>query len=184
LISNGANQKRTSLVDFVIIDVQSTSTAVTQDCWDVLQKKFDFFFYNKGIFVWSDIAFRSKSLIEYFSLLAIKLQLRIQLHFFAPHRSDSICDRHFGTAKQSLRTHNLNKPITNLNAIVRTFASISNTTIYEVNILKNLQAEPFDPKGFPDGVIRSMNGCFNNMAQFNIEIAQDKDSLFVEKSNE
>jgi hypothetical protein len=70
---------QSSYIDF--IDVQSTSAAVTKYCWDVLQKKFDFSFYNKGIFVWSDTTFRSKSLIEYFLLLAIKLQLTIQFHF-------------------------------------------------------------------------------------------------------
>jgi hypothetical protein len=31
---------QSSYIDF--IDVQSTSAAVTQYCWDVLQKKFDF----------------------------------------------------------------------------------------------------------------------------------------------
>jgi hypothetical protein len=69
------------------------------------------------------------SLIEYYNFLSREYQIPIALHFYAPYHGHSICDRHFGIGKKELKKQNLGIPIFSLNAIVRAFATITNTTV-------------------------------------------------------
>jgi len=107
--------------------------AYTKAVWDLFFKEYKLRGI-KELIVWSDNGLKSVQNIRNFGLFSESKKINITLNYFAPCHGHSICDRHFGLAKISLRREFSVKPIRTKEDIMNIVSNMQATTCYDVTV--------------------------------------------------